>query len=174
MAIEKARRSRRRHALSERGLGIAGLMLAVASGVFASGMISGFAWRPGVNGVEYFGVFAKLTPTRGAPAPSANGDDADPMPVGSVRKGADAPDAEVPAASPVDPRTVPPPGADPLKGYRLRYVFQGRALLLTPTGLREVTPGTFLPGVGFVTAIEMRGGRWVVVTPRGIIGETQG
>ncbi len=33
----------------------------------------------------------------------------------------------------------------------------------------EVVPGAVLPGLGRVAAIERRGGRWVVVTPKGLI-----
>ncbi len=36
-------------------------------------------------------------------------------------------------------------------------------------GIYEVVPGAVLPGLGPVQSIERRGGRWVVVTPKGLI-----
>jgi hypothetical protein len=36
-------------------------------------------------------------------------------------------------------------------------------------GIYEVVPGAVLPGLGRVAAIERRAGRWVVVTPKGLI-----
>lgn len=36
-------------------------------------------------------------------------------------------------------------------------------------GIYEVVPGAVLPGLGPVRSIEQRGGRWVVVTPKGLI-----
>ncbi len=36
-------------------------------------------------------------------------------------------------------------------------------------GIYEVVPGAVLPGLGPVQSVERQGGRWVVVTPKGII-----
>lgn len=36
-------------------------------------------------------------------------------------------------------------------------------------GIYEVVPGAVLPGLGRVASIELRDGRWVVVTPKGLI-----
>lgn len=36
-------------------------------------------------------------------------------------------------------------------------------------GVYEVVPGAVLPGLGPVQSVERRGGRWVVVTPKGLI-----
>ena len=36
-------------------------------------------------------------------------------------------------------------------------------------GIYEVVPGAVLPGLGPVQSIERRNGRWVVVTPKGLI-----
>ena len=36
-------------------------------------------------------------------------------------------------------------------------------------GIYEVVPGAVLPGLGPVRSIEQRNGRWMVVTPKGII-----
>jgi hypothetical protein len=59
----------------------------------------------------------------------------------------------------------------PLEGWVLRDVYAGVALVESRGGrLHEVVPGTRLPNVGRVEAIERRGRTWVVVTQKGIIG----
>ena len=59
----------------------------------------------------------------------------------------------------------------PLEGWILRDVYAGVALVESRGGrLHEVVPGTKLPSVGRVEAIERRGRTWVVVTSKGIIG----
>lgn len=60
----------------------------------------------------------------------------------------------------------------PLEGYVLRDVEEGYALIETRSGrFVEVATGETLPGVGRVEAIERRGRVWVVVTPKGFIGQ---
>lgn len=56
-----------------------------------------------------------------------------------------------------------------IEGWMLRDVYGGVALLEGRAGLREVSAGQFLPGVGEIRSIERRGRSWVVVTSRGII-----
>jgi hypothetical protein len=52
----------------------------------------------------------------------------------------------------------------------IRDVFDGRAMLENDRlGLYEVVPGADLPGVGRVQTIRRQDGRWVVVTPKGLI-----
>lgn len=75
-----------------------------------------------------------------------------------------------PAAKPsaeFDPRKTP------LDGFVLRDLDEGDyALVENRQGrLFEVAPGKVLPGVGRVEAIERRGRRWVVITPKGFIAE---
>jgi hypothetical protein len=57
----------------------------------------------------------------------------------------------------------------PVRGYVLRAVEDGVALVETRFGLREIQPGQTLPGAGRVQSIERRGRKWVVVTSEGII-----
>lgn len=69
-----------------------------------------------------------------------------------------------------------PPKADPRKtpldGYVVRDYDDGYALIETRSGRYiDVSVGYTLPGVGKVEAIERRGRQWVVVTPKGYIGE---
>jgi hypothetical protein len=72
--------------------------------------------------------------------------------------------AAAPAAAPKDqsqPAIV--------RGWVLRDVYRGRALVENRSGLYEVAPGATLPGVGRVETITRQNGRWVVVTPKGLI-----
>lgn len=59
------------------------------------------------------------------------------------------------------------PGA--VEGWVVRDVHRGTALLEGRMGLIEVDPGDVVPGLGRVDAIRKQDGRWVVVTPRGLI-----
>jgi len=59
------------------------------------------------------------------------------------------------------------PGA--VEGWVVRDVHRGTALLEGRMGLIEVDPGDVVPGLGRVDAIRRQDGRWVVVTPRGLI-----
>jgi hypothetical protein len=51
----------------------------------------------------------------------------------------------------------------------LRDVSHGSALIEGRTGLYEVFAGDPVPGLGRVEAIRKQDGRWVVVTPKGLI-----
>jgi hypothetical protein len=89
-----------------------------------------------------------------------------------------APTASIPApaVAPKQPLPTPPAGnagkessVVPMRGYVLRAVEDGVALVETRFGLREIQPGQTLPGAGRVQSIERRGRKWVVVTSEGII-----
>jgi len=54
-------------------------------------------------------------------------------------------------------------------GWVLRDVYRGRAVVESRSGLYEVAPGGNLPGIGRVETITQQNGRWVVVTPKGLI-----
>lgn len=56
-----------------------------------------------------------------------------------------------------------------LIGYKVRDVYRGSALIETGRGVASVAVGDVLPGVGQVTAIQKRAGRWIVVTESGQI-----
>lgn len=65
----------------------------------------------------------------------------------------------------------PPAKAATVEGWVLHEVHNGTALVESRNGrLVEVAQGEMVPGVGRVEAIERRGKRWVVVTPKGVIG----
>jgi hypothetical protein len=65
----------------------------------------------------------------------------------------------------------PKPGARPaiVEGWTLRKVYDGTALIEGRYGIVEVEPGAELPGLGRIQEIRRQDGRWVVVTPRGLI-----
>lgn len=56
-----------------------------------------------------------------------------------------------------------------VSGWVLREIFDGRALVESRHGLYEIGPGAPLPGLGRVETIRRQDGRWVVVTPKGLI-----
>jgi hypothetical protein len=56
-----------------------------------------------------------------------------------------------------------------VEGWVIRDIFDGRAMVESRFGIFEVAPGAPLPGVGKVEAIRRQDGRWVVVTPKGLI-----
>ncbi len=56
-----------------------------------------------------------------------------------------------------------------LEGWVLREAYRGRALVENRYGLYEVVPGATLPGIGRIETITQQNGRWVVVTPKGLI-----
>ena len=52
----------------------------------------------------------------------------------------------------------------------LTRLFDGRAMVEHDRlGFYEVVPGANLPGIGRVETIKRQDGRWVVVTPKGLI-----
>ncbi len=75
------------------------------------------------------------------------------------------------AAAAPPPPPAPKPVAKPpvLEGWILREVFRGRALVESRYGEFDVGPGTNLPGVGMVEDVVRQDGRWMVITPRGLI-----
>ena len=76
--------------------------------------------------------------------------------------------AAAPVPAPAAPKTEV--GRLPtIEGWRLRDVSNGGALIEGRGGLYEVYAGDPIPGLGRVDAIRRQDGRWVVVTPRGLI-----
>jgi hypothetical protein len=56
-----------------------------------------------------------------------------------------------------------------VSGWVIREVYDGVAMIQSRYGVYEVVPGANLPGVGRVEAIRRQDGRWVAVTPKGLI-----
>ncbi|MGO9356850.1 MAG: hypothetical protein ACLP1D_04145 [Xanthobacteraceae bacterium] len=56
-----------------------------------------------------------------------------------------------------------------VEGWTLTRVTNGGAIVNGPDGLYEAYPGDPLPGIGRVDAVRYQDGRWVVITPKGLI-----
>ena len=76
------------------------------------------------------------------------------------------------AAAAIQP---PPAEAKPvaqrpiIRGWVIRSVFGGRAIVASRRGNFEAAPGLFVPGLGQVEAVTRQGDRWVVIAEKGII-----
>lgn len=154
----EVRRRARAAALERLAVGLC-LGLATVSGSFAAYSIMGssntYSVQPFVPALG--GGFAwrrNATPAREA------GLDLDPTITGSL------PD---PVAPPALARTEAAPGA---RGYVLRRISDGAALVEGPEGLRRVVLGAVLPGAGRILSIRATGAGWVVITSETIIGPT--
>jgi hypothetical protein len=73
------------------------------------------------------------------------------------------------AGTPAAPAEAKPAKPAILDGWILRGVYRGRALVESRHGEFEVVPGSRLPGLGEVEDVVRQDGRWVVVTPKGLI-----
>lgn len=80
-----------------------------------------------------------------------------------------APESAAAPAPKAAPKAEAVDAAKAVRGYVLREVFRGGALVESRYGVMEVFPGVQLPGVGRVRSVEKRDGRWVVVTTAGLI-----
>jgi len=56
-----------------------------------------------------------------------------------------------------------------ITNWVVRDVYDGIALVESPRGSIEVTPGETIPGAGTVRSIERRGDSWIVITSRGVV-----
>ena len=76
------------------------------------------------------------------------------------------------AAAAIQP---PPAEAKPvaqrpiIRGWVIRTVFGGRAIVASRRGSFEAAPGLFVPGLGQIEAVTRQGDRWVVIAEKGII-----
>jgi hypothetical protein len=132
-------------------LKFSGVALAGGSLVFALSMMSTPDRTPGINGMEHLAIYAK--PARHVairqPAPAAP--NIDYTPTGSTRK------------------SLPP---SIMIGYEFLEGSPTGALIRLPSGrVMRVAPGQPIAGLGAVTAIRQRQGKWVVVTQAGSIRE---
>jgi hypothetical protein len=95
-----------------------------------------------------------------APAP-------DPDITGSIPPAPQAADVPMPRPAPRIAAVESRPTVVP--GWRIRGARRGFVYVQNRGDIFQVVPGARLPGLGAVTAIRHQDGRWVVVTPRGII-----
>jgi len=97
-----------------------------------------------------------------APAPAP-----DPDITGSIPPAAQATDVPMPRPAPRIAAVESRPTVVP--GWRIRGARRGFVYVQNRGDIFQVVPGARLPGLGQVQAIRHQDGRWVVVTPRGII-----
>jgi hypothetical protein len=90
---------------------------------------------------------------------------------GSITAPTGAAPLPLPAASSPPPASPKQEAAHPptVEGWILRDVGNGGALIEGRNGLYEVYAGDPVPGLGRIDAIRKLDGRWVVVTPKGLI-----
>lgn len=155
---------RAREAAFERAAIAVCLVLAVGSGGFAAYAVSGTARDYAVQRflpptIAGFAWKRELAPAQTAAL------DLDPLITGSLAERATSPEAEAVPAERAE-------GGAPARGYVLRRVSGGIAVVEGPSGLRQVGPGAVLPGAGRVVSIRFTGAGWVVVTSETIIGPT--
>jgi hypothetical protein len=85
------------------------------------------------------------------------------------RIAAAAPAQDVTGSVPPRAEAKEPPKPAILQGWVIRDIYRGRALVEGRNGYFEIAAGSDLPGVGRVETITQQNGRWVVVTPKGLI-----
>lgn len=104
-----------------------------------------------------------------APTPVASA----PTPPSKPVAAAAAPNLDVRETGSIgESKPAPDPRKTPIEGYFVRDFDEGFALIETRAGRYvEVAVGYVVPGIGRVEAIERRGRQWVVITPKGYIGE---
>lgn len=137
-------------------LHVAGFALALGAASFAGLMILRNDQAPGIAGIVPTGAG---TPWKRAIETAGPGG-IDFAPVGSL------PDAHERAALDRDAAGKEAAGEGPPR-YIVRSAIEGMALVEGPRGLETVRPGSILPGVGRVTAIERQDGGWrLVVSPK--------
>jgi hypothetical protein len=79
--------------------------------------------------------------------------------------------AEVAKELQTPPKLTPTPETRPttIKGWTLREVSDGTAVLKGPSGIWRARPGQTVPGVGTVNSIVRWGNRFIVATSKGLI-----
>jgi len=105
---------------------------------------------------------AKIEKIQSQAAEKAAEHNVDKTPTASIPKPLPRP-TQVQAAAPA-------PRPAPYRGFVLRDIGPGRALVEGGGRIEEVEPGDILPGGAMVERIERRGQSWVVMTDRGYIG----
>jgi hypothetical protein len=148
-------------------LGATGISLAASATAFAAYMIADQTRTPTFSGAEHLMIFARPASQAAGKVQARHRDEASPipldvddMPVGSIKPRAGGPEGgrSGESAQDMQDRTEVP----------VRGVFNGKALVEIPSGFALAEPGSNLPGLGHVLAIEARNGRWVVVTTRSV------
>lgn len=140
-------------------LGGTGCVVAVACAGFAVYMTA--HPQPKFNGIEHLMIFAqpnyKDSSTFAADT-AARAKGIDYSATGTIRKDVTPFPKMADAAEPI------------VASYTLHYVHDGDALIVgKDDSVYRVSIGSYVPGLGRVTAIEELHGQWAVLTPRGLI-----
>ncbi|HTJ02077.1 MAG TPA: hypothetical protein VL492_04745 [Methylovirgula sp.] len=174
----KARKPRpKRNSWADGFVVLTGIAMAVSSASFATYMMSTDHSHPVFNGAEHLMLFAQ--PSRGSihpliarvpGGPAVQQDQGiDYTATGSIP--GQAPDA--PTAPHYKIPSIDAPQSSILSDFTLRGVAGNVAMIETPDGMYRLEVGSELPGGGKILSIEWISGRFVVVTTRGIIRESQ-
>lgn len=128
--------------------------------------------------IEKHVASAKLpdTPSTPAPVPVASATPTPPAKPASIASAVQdvTQTGSLPDTRKVEAKSEPDPRKVQLDGYVLRDIDDGYALIEMKNGrFVEVAAGGILPGIGRIEAIERRGRQWVVMTPKGYIGERE-
>ncbi len=135
--------------LAEIGLKFTGVALAGGSVAFAAHMMSDPSHPPRITGVEHLAIYAKPSKHAAQSADRPPGPGIDYTPVGSIAKNSNP---------------------SILAGYEILDASSDWALVRRPEGrIVRVLLGGRMGGVGRLLAIEQRGGKWALVTERGVI-----
>lgn len=156
---------------------LTGIAMAVSSASFATYMLSTDHSHPVFNGAEHLMLFAQ--PSRGSQHPLiarvpggpavAQDQGIDYTATGSIPGQA----ADKPTVPHYKMPSIDAPQGSILSDFTLRGVAGNVAMIETPDGMYRLEVGAELPGGGKILSIEWLGGRFVVVTTRGIIRESQ-
>ena len=153
-------------------LGVVGVGLAATTTAFAAYMIADQTRTPTFSGAEHLMIFARPASQVAGKAQARRRDEAQPVPL----------DVDDMPVGSIKPRTVGPragrlgesaQGVQDQTETPARGVFNGKALVEIPSGFALAEPGSNLPGLGRVLAIEARNGRWFVVTARSVASADQ-
>ncbi len=159
---------------------VLGAAFALLSAGFAAYMMTQTDRKPAINGSQHLMIYARPTGIKRerldrqlAKLPaglSHSSPDDDLLATGSVPKKLET--------APVDPPAKPAP---PKKNhsyiaakrdigiYKIRDIFDGKALLYGPAGFLLTSPGNDLANAGTVEEIAFHEGKWIVITTEGII-----
>ena len=141
---------------------IAGFALATGSGLFAANKISTNTGTPQVAMILPSGDL--MTWKKGIGEFRITRRDLDPLTTGSIPTLGEAARG---GRGEADPKGAAE--ARILTSYTLVDVSNGTARVESVDGLRQVRPGSVLPGAGRVISIERSEGEWIVVTTKGVI-----
>lgn len=174
--MKRRKSAPKRSSLADNFVVLTGIAMALCSASFATYMLSTDHSHPVFNGSEHLMLFAQ--PSRGLPhsiisrvpgGPAIQNDQGiDYTATGSIPGKADQP-----APPQFKLPSVDTPQGAILDNFTLRGVAGNVAMIETPDGMYRLEVGSELPGGGKILSIEWVAGRFVVVTTRGIIRESQ-